>query len=89
MLATKGSLMQHEARQGNAVLVVTVIIVLLIALPVMYILSVGPLICVLEAAEVDETSPYAWVAIAYIYPAAMLHETGYADWIGTYVDWWA
>ena len=79
---------QRRERSSATMIIGVVIVLILVVLPVLYILSLGPLISVLESAGVDESDPMAWIAVAYIYPASMLHDTGHADWIEDYVDWW-
>ena len=79
---------ERKPREKLTPLVAVAIIFFLVVLPMLYLASVGPLICIVEGSAVNAEGPLAALASVYLMPAGLLVETGYGEWLITYIDWW-
>ena len=70
---------------GRIFTVVSILVLVAIAVPILYLLSLGPVAWV--ANRFDLTGDAAWAVEVYFEPGYKLHATGYADWLNTYVEW--
>ena len=79
----------HEERKSGRSGLAAAIVVITILLPVFYVLSIGPVSYILDAAGVANPGPIVTAVRVFYYPVIVMHENGIlTQQLEWYVELW-